>query len=388
MNIEKFLRRTEILNKRLTDLSQTANILPWIPRDLLPQAFQEIQTNLRNLNLAVDELYQQNEQLIETQSLLASERQHYRDLFESAPEAYLVSNAKGIIFEANLAAARLLNFSKHFMVGKALINFVPLEERQHLRSFLNQLSESDKDRELIVRLQQRDGESFNANLTVAVVRNQQGNIISLRWIMRKIVEAKQAELSLVNNDSDLIQNRYLHKYTKGENITLNPLEILYVCRGLVKLSSFCETGEEVLVGLAKGGMVFGSSLTFQNNYQATALCDVELVSINVGEIAASLTLSYTLLPKIKQRLQQTEAFLVICGRRRVKDRLHHLLQLLKQEVGESMSDGTRLSVRFTHEDIASACCTTRVTITRLMGKLEKQGIISFDSKNYIILKDF
>ena len=50
------------------------------------------------------------------------------------------------------------------MVGKALINFVPLQERQHLRSFLNHIFESDKDRELIVRLQQRDGESFNANL--------------------------------------------------------------------------------------------------------------------------------------------------------------------------------------------------------------------------------
>lgn len=387
MNIEKFLRRTEILNKRLADLSQTAQILPWIPPELLPQAFQEVQTNLRNLHLAVDELHQQNEQLIETQSLLTSERQHYRDLFESAPEAYLVTNAKGIIFEANLAAAKLINLSKHFLVGKALINFVPLEERQHLRSFLNHLSESDKDRELIVRFQQRDGESFNANLTVAIVRNQQGDAISLRWIMRKIVEARQAELSLVNHDSDFTQNHYIHKYTKAENISLNPLEILYVCRGLVKLSSFCETGEEVLVGLAKGGMVFGSSLTSQNNYQATALCDVELVSIHVGEIAASLTLSYTFLPKIKQRLQQTEAFLVICGRRRVKDRLHHLLQFLKQELGESVSDGTRLNVRFTHEDIASACCTTRVTITRLMGKLEKQGIISFDYKNYIILKD-
>ena len=135
-------------------------------------------------------------------------------------------------------------------------------------------------------------------------------------------------------------------------------------------------------------MVFGSSLTFLNIYQATALSDVELVSIHVGEIAASLTLSHTLLPKINQRLQQTESFLVISGRRRVKDRLHHLLQLLKREVGETMSEGTHLSVRFTHEDIASACCTTRVTVTRLMGKLQQQGIISFNSKNYIILKDF
>ena len=131
-------------------------------------------------------------------------------------------------------------------MGKPIINFVPLEERQHLRNFLNQLSESDRVRELVLRLQQRNGELFDAALTVGVVRNHQGKAISLRWILRKIVQDKQAESALVNNDSDLIQNRYLHKYSKGETIPLNPLEIWYVCQGLVKLSTFCETGEEVL----------------------------------------------------------------------------------------------------------------------------------------------
>ena len=62
MNTELFVQRTEVLHKRLADLSQTANLLPWITPELLPQAFEEVQINLRNLQLAVDELYQQNEQ--------------------------------------------------------------------------------------------------------------------------------------------------------------------------------------------------------------------------------------------------------------------------------------------------------------------------------------
>jgi CRP-like cAMP-binding protein len=157
---------------------------------------------------------------------------------------------------------------------------------------------------------------------------------------------------------------------------------------LVKLSTYCETGEEVLIGLATAGMVFGSSLTSLNIYQATALSDVDLVSIYAAEIAASPNLSHILLPKINQRLRQTESFLAICGRRRVQERLHHLLQLLKQEVGETVPGGTRLNVRFTHEDIASACCTTRVTITRLLGKLQEEGKISFDLNKHMILRDF
>lgn len=388
MNIEKFIQRAEILHKRLADLYQTASILPWIPPDLLPQAFKELHNTSKIVQLAADELYQQNEELVQIRDLLEAQRQHYQDLFELAPDGYLVTNTEGIIQEANLTAAKLLNVSKHFLVGKPIINFVVLEERQQVRSEMLQLLQSDRIRELLVRLQQRYGELFDAALTVTVVRNHQGKAISLRWMLRNISERQHLKSEIVKNDGNLFHDRPVHKHSKGETIPLNPLVIWYVCQGLVKLSTYCETGEEVLIGLATAGMVFGSSLTSLNIYQATALSDVKLVSIYGAEIAASSILSHTLLPKINQRLQQTESFLVICGRRRVHERLHHLLQLLKQEVGEAVPEGTRLSVRFTHEDIASACCTTRVTITRLIGKLQEEGVISFDLKKHIILKDF
>jgi PAS domain S-box-containing protein len=386
VNIEKFVQRTEILHKRLADLYQTASLLPWISPDLLPEAFKELHNTSKIAQLAAEELYQQNEELVKTRNWLEAERHHYQDLFELAPDGYLVTNTEGIIQEANLTVAKLLNVSKHFLVGKPIINFVLLEERQQIRNELIQLSQSDKVKELLVRLQQRYGELFYAALTVTVVRNQQGKAISLRWMVRNITQRQQLE-SAIKDKSDIFNNRPLHKYDKGETIPLNPLVIWYVSQGLVKLSTYCETGEEVLIGLATPGMVFGSSLTSLDIYQATALADVSLVSIYATEISASTTLSHTLLPKIKQRLQQTESFLAISGRRRVQDRLQHLLQLLKREVGETVPEGTRLNIRFTHEDIASACCTTRVTITRLIGKLQEEGIISFDFKKHIILRN-
>ncbi|MEA5622961.1 PAS domain S-box protein [Nostoc sp. UHCC 0251] len=388
MNIEKFIQRSETLHNRLADLYQTASVLPWISPDLLPQAFNELYNTSKVVQLAAEELHQQNEELIETRNCLETERQYYQELFEFAPDAYLVTSTQGIIQDANFTAAKLLNVSKQFLVGKPIINFVLLEERHRLRSELIELSQSDRVKELLIRLQQRHGEFFDAALTVAVARNPQGKATSIRWLVRNIAERKRVESAVVKNDSDLSYDRPVHKYSKGETIPLNPLVILYVCQGWVKLSTYCETGEEILVGLATAGMVFGSSLTSLNIYQATALSDVALVSIYAAELAASPTLSHILLPKINQRLRQTESFLVICGRRRVQERLHHLLKLLKQEVGETVPEGTRLSVRFTHEDIASACCTTRVTITRLIGKLQEKGVISFDLKKHMILKDF
>ncbi|NEQ28547.1 MAG: Crp/Fnr family transcriptional regulator, partial [Microcoleus sp. SIO2G3] len=61
-----------------------------------------------------------------------------------------------------------------------------------------------------------------------------------------------------------------------------------------------------------------------------------------------------------------------------------LLLWLKQEFGQRVAQGTRLSVRFTHQDLADACCTTRVTVTRELSKLQKQGKITFDSQHHIV----
>ncbi|KAB8320063.1 PAS domain S-box protein [Tolypothrix campylonemoides VB511288] len=372
--------------RRLTDLYENLNTMPIMP-DVLPQALVELGSASEIVSLATEELHQQNEELIQTRTLLEAERQRYQDLFEFAPDAYLVTNTLGMIREANHTTATLLKVSQNYLIGKPIVNLVALPDRPAFRSYLTQICECTKVKELVVRIQKRDGELLDAAMTVGVVRNQQGKPIGLRWLIRDITERKQVELALLKNDSDLTQGRLWHKYCKGESISLNSSTLWYVCQGCVKLSTVCETGEEIMVGLAGEGMVFGSSLTMLHTYQATALSEVELVSIDLAEIAASPSLSHTLLPKINKRLRQTEFFLVIAGRRRVQDRFDQLLLLLKQEIGQPLAEGIRLSVRLTHEELASACCTTRVTITRLMGKLQQQGKIGFDSKHHIIFKD-
>jgi CRP-like cAMP-binding protein len=135
-------------------------------------------------------------------------------------------------------------------------------------------------------------------------------------------------------------------------------------------------------------MPFGSSLTSLTTYQAIALSpNVELVCISLAEIGTSPGLSQALLPQISDRLRQTETLLAISGKRHVKDRLDYFLLFLKKEFGQKVAEGTRLSIRLTHQELADACCTTRVTITRLLSKLQQQGKITFDSKHHIHLTD-
>ncbi|MUG91133.1 PAS domain S-box protein [Scytonema sp. UIC 10036] len=397
MEIDTFAQRAEGMYQRLASLYNNSPDIINLPSDRLPQTFMELGHASEIVKIATEELYQQNEEIAQLRDLAETESQRYRELFELAPDAYLVTDNLGIIQEANRAAAHMLNLSQHYLVGKPIANYVALEDRHRFRSLLKQLEEcGDKAMELVLGFLKRNGDVFDAAITVAVACNRQGQPTQARWLIRDISEqqaflrdrqCKPAELASVNHDCNHVENRLLHKYCKGETIPLNPSAIWYVSQGMVKLSTLCETGEEVLIGLAGEGMVFGSSLTSLHIYQATAMSDTELSSISLAEIATSQTLSHTLLPKINRRLKQTEAFLAVVGRRRVEDRINYLLQLLKQEIGQKVAQGIRFSVRLTHEELASACCTTRVTITRLMGKLQKQGKISFDSKNHIIIKD-
>ncbi len=386
VDLDKISVRAEALYKRLANLYQKANDSS-LMSNLLPQAFIELGSASEILQSATEELYSLSEEVLETRRLLEAECQEYQELFEYAPDGYLVTDALGVIRKANRTASELLNVPQQFLTGKPLVNYVANEARQSFRTKLFQLCQYDNStRELVIPLQRRNGELFEAAITATFVRNQNSQP-TLRWLVRDISDRQQGELTLKNNDYDLDCDYPLHKYSKGETIPLNPQFIWYVNQGLVKLSTLCETGEEVLVGLAGEEMVFGSSMTSLPTYQAVALSHVCLASIHVTEIAASPKLSHIILPKINQRLKQTESFLVISGRRRVADRLQHFLQLLKQEIGKPVPEGTLLNARLTHEDFANACCTTRVTITRLMSKLQQQGKISFDSKKYIILKD-
>jgi CRP-like cAMP-binding protein len=93
-----------------------------------------------------------------------------------------------------------------------------------------------------------------------------------------------------------------------------------------------------------------------------------------------------MLNQVTRRIRQTEAILAIAGLRRVEDRLLQLLKLLKQEMGESLADErSRISIRLTHQNIANAIGTTRVTVTRLLGEFQRQDIITVDNERHIIL---
>lgn len=389
MDIDIFTQQVKSLQRRLDQLYQSTNSLQQPITDIvLPTALKELGTSSEELHVAAEELSRQIEIVGNLRHQLEAERQRYYDLFEFMPDAYLITDAQGKIVEANRAAAALLNIEQSNLQGKLLINFICLENRCAFRSQITQMQQRDWVQSYTISLQPRYEESLDIAVTVAPVRNYSGQLLSLRWILRDITIKKQVQPSVSSERSDPSENREKHLYFKGDLIPLEPEKLWLVRQGLVKLSTVNERGDEVLVGLAGNSMPFGSCLTDLPTYQAIALThNVEVVGISLSEISTCPKLSQALLPQISQRLRQTEYLLAIAGRRNARERLEHLLLFLKEKFGHQSSQGTRLTIRLTHQELADACCTTRVTITRLLGKLQQKGMITFDSQNHILFQN-
>lgn len=185
---------------------------------------------------------------------------------------------------------------------------------------------------------------------------------------------------------ELYQEKTLHPFRAGQPVPLQENQVWVVCRGVVQLNTFYANGEEALLGLASPSMPFGLPLTLIHPYQAIALSDVDLMPLAIAEIEQSPILGQSIFRQLNRRLRQTEALLALAGHRRVEERLRQLLLLLQQEVGQPVPQGTRLSVRLTHQHLASAIGTTRVTVTRLLGQFRQDGWLIIDRSRHLVLK--
>jgi PAS domain S-box-containing protein len=178
------------LHRRITDS-------PVSQREQLAM-IEMFQSAIEELEVAEGELIQQNEELAVAREVAETERHRYQELFESAPDGYLVTDAHGMIREANSAAALLLNTGHEFLVGKLLVSFLPVEDQRIFRSDLNRLGavgqpDEPAPQQWELRLRPRKGASFDAALTVAAVRDPKGKLATLRWLLRNITEHNKVE---------------------------------------------------------------------------------------------------------------------------------------------------------------------------------------------------
>jgi PAS domain S-box-containing protein len=192
VHIEALIGQITNVRSRVTRLAQHSAASPQLP-DLLASLFEELDVAFRTLQIAEEALLQQQDVLATAYERLEEERRRYQELFDFAPDGYLLTTPNGTIQEANSAAARLLNASQSFLVGSSLVMFVADYTRRAFRHDLSRLRWKDGLRTWEVRLQPQGGDSFDASLTIAPIRDVSEMLVGLRWRLRDAIAHKQAE---------------------------------------------------------------------------------------------------------------------------------------------------------------------------------------------------
>lgn len=181
------------------------------------------------------------------------------------------------------------------------------------------------------------------------------------------------------------QRRSLVHVAAGSSVPLLKKSVWLVVRGMVSLSTISYQGDELLVGLAGPNEPFGEPLSNLETYEARALADCDLLCLSCDEIALAPHLAVAVLQGLGARYRQSEALLALLGLRRIEDRVRGFLELLANDYGQPCDQGLRLDLRLTHQEIANALSTTRVTVTRALGSLREQGWLQLDAQRRLVI---
>lgn len=147
----------------------------------------ELQMSLEELRVVEEELLRQGEQL-------AKEHQHYEDLLNFTPYAYVETDPDGVIRETNPAAENLFQHRKQYLLGKPLVVFVAKAEHSVFRSRLNALrnGEGVEKTALSLTIQPQGGLPVAAKSNLAAMRDRRGHLTGIRWMFRDLFEASTA----------------------------------------------------------------------------------------------------------------------------------------------------------------------------------------------------
>ncbi|MEA5605942.1 ATP-binding protein [Nostoc sp. UHCC 0252] len=279
MNVDGFSKQIETLRSQVTRLLQSPVSEPYLQQELTTEAFEELQIALEELQIASEELQA-------TRMAVENERQRYQELFDFAPDGYLVTDIYGTILEANQASTILLNISQRFLIRKPLVSFIGQSDHQAFFNYLTQLKHLDRGGEWEVCLQPREKVCFDVALTVVTVRNEAGKPVALRWLMRDITKRRCLELER---------------------------EQLFVREQAARIAA--EAAERRSNFLAEASSVLASSLDYRNTLTSVAhlavptlanWCIVDVVENNSAAfsnpvIAASEPQKETLIREFRQR---------------------------------------------------------------------------------------
>jgi PAS domain S-box-containing protein len=155
----------------------------------------EARQMLHELRVHQIELEMQNEELRAAQEALDISHARYQDLYDFAPVGYITLSEQGIILEANLTAATLLDEPRSNLVKRPISGYILSQDQDIYYRHRKRLFESGEPQECELQMVKKDGAIFWARLD-ATASEDPGGLPACRLVLSDITGRRQAEKNL------------------------------------------------------------------------------------------------------------------------------------------------------------------------------------------------
>lgn len=169
-------------------------------------------------------------------------------------------------------------------------------------------------------------------------------------------------------------------------------EMFIILSGKVQISKMNAEGKELYLRLCNKNDIVGELTLFTVGprylFNARVVEEGEAAAINIENLEQTLfnnsQLAYQFLKWMNDHIRKTITKfrdLVLHGK---KGALYSTLIRLSNSYGIQKDDGIHINVPITNQDLANYCGTARESVSRMLGELRDEGIISIYRKRIII----
>jgi PAS domain S-box-containing protein/putative nucleotidyltransferase with HDIG domain len=194
----------------MTSETKAAPAAGFLPQTapLLNKLIHDISQSLQALQGAVREADLRTEADLSAARASEAESRQYRDFFDLAPDAYLVTDSQMLIQESNQMAATMLHMDRESLKNRPLTLLIAEPDRPAFQASLTQVRTGGQKRDWKLRLQPRDGEPFSVFVNVRAQMDHHDEPVRLLWLVRDAREHQEEEEHLKSLVSRLKSSFY------------------------------------------------------------------------------------------------------------------------------------------------------------------------------------
>jgi CRP-like cAMP-binding protein len=164
-----------------------------------------------------------------------------------------------------------------------------------------------------------------------------------------------------------------------------------IASGSVAVCRVAPDGRETILSILKEGDFFGEMSLFDSSLRSASiktLTEVEVGAIRqsdfMGLIDRTPQIGKLLVVELSKRLRDANALIAATTSQDIRARLASLLLNLADQFGESVENGTRITLRLTNQEMANMIGTTRETVNRTLNRFWDERLVDMRTAHVVV----